>query len=166
MLCYCVPLLLCTTSKNNINSIKYTIMVLFIVLEVVRSNHCCPCNVWTLFCSSLSILLGQGRKKKKKKSVIFQRESSVLLVHGEVAIIHFKNSILQLKHYLSVMGPGILSIAKLKLSITLIKSTALNTHKQAHTFHAHTHTKGQQTFPLCGADVFSLIQKDSQSKNH
>lgn len=52
----------------------------------------------------------------------------MLLVHGKVAIIHFKNSILQLKQYLSVMGIGILSIAKLKLSITLIKGTALNTH--------------------------------------
>lgn len=58
-------------------------------------------------------------------------------MHGEVAVIYFKNSILQLKHYLSVMGPGILSIAKLKLSITLIKSTApkkhTHTHKRRHT---------------------------------
>lgn len=91
--------------------------------------------MWTLFCSSLSILLGQG------VDVIFQLESSVLLVHGAVAMIHFENSILQLKHYLSVMGTGILSIAKLKLSITLIKSTALNTHVQAHTLYTHSYKR-------------------------
>lgn len=103
--------------------------------------------------------LGRGGRK----AVIFQCESSVLLVHGEVAIIHFKNSILQLKHYLSVMGAGILSIAKLKLSITLIKSTAVNT--RAHVY-AHTRTKDHQTFLLCGADFFILTQKDSQSRSH
>lgn len=98
-----------------------------------------------------------GGAREGKKAVIFQSESSVLLVHSKVAIIHFKNSILQLKHYLSVMGTGILSIAKLKLSITLIKSPAMNTH-----IHAHT----QQMFPLCGTDIFILIQKDSQSRSH
>lgn len=84
---------------------------------------------------------------ERKKAVIFQSESSVLLVHGKVAIIHFKNSILQLKQYLSVMGAGILSIAKLKLSITLIKSTALRvcTHTQTHT---------EQMFLLCSTDIF------------
>lgn len=76
--------------------------------------------------------LGRHGGARVESNVIFQLESSVLLVHGAVAMIHFKNSILQLKHYLSVMGTGILSIAKLKLSITLIKSTALN---------AHTHTR-------------------------
>lgn len=86
-----------------------------------------------------------GAEGGKKKAVIFQSESSVLLVHGKVAIIHFKNSILQLKQYLSVMGTGILSISKLKLSITLIKSTALNTR-------THTHT--QEMFPLCNTDIF------------
>lgn len=86
--------------------------------------------------------LGRG----EKRAVIFQRESSELLVHGEVAIIHFKNSISQLKHYLSVMGPGILSIGKLKLSITLIKSTALNTHT-----HTGTHVS-----------MYTLIQKSSK----
>lgn len=62
------------------------------------------------------------------------------------AVIHFKNSILQFKHYLSVMGTGILSIAKLKLSITLIKSTALNTrrHRHRHT-HAYAHADRKRT---------------------
>lgn len=93
-----------------------------------------------------------GEGEKKIKSVIFQLESSVLLVHGEVAIIHFKNSILQLKHYLSVMGPGILSIAKLKLSITLIKSTALNTH--THFVHAHIQKASKRFY--CAALTSSL----------
>lgn len=60
------------------------------------------------------------------------------------AVIHFKNSILQFKHYLSVMGTGILSIAKLKLSITLIKSTALNTRRHRHT-RAYAHADRKRT---------------------
>lgn len=54
------------------------------------------------------------------------------------------------------MGTGILSIAKLKLSITLIKSTALNAHA-----HTESDTKEQQTCLLCAADIFILIQKAS-----
>lgn len=117
-----------------------------------------------------------GRSRQKKSNVIFQLELSVLLVHSAVAMIHFKNSILQLKHYLSVMGTGILSIAKLKLYITLIKSTLnmrvhahTRTHKQRPSLTrtcTHSNTKEQQTFLLCGADLFILNQKDSQSKNH
>lgn len=101
-----------------------------------------------------------GRSRQKKSNVIFQLELSVLLVHSAVAMIHFKNSILQLKHYLSVMGTGILSIAKLKLYITLIKST-LNTH--AHTnrdlrLHVHAHTLTQKNSkPFCCVVLTSLF---------
>lgn len=56
-------------------------------------------------------------------------------MHSEVAIIQFKNSILQLKHYASVIGPGILTIAKWKLSITLIKSAAPKTDTHTHAHH-------------------------------
>lgn len=50
-------------------------------------------------------------------------------MRGAVTMTHSKNSILLLKHCLSVMGTGILNTGKLKLSITLIKSSAL---KQPH----------------------------------
>lgn len=73
--------------------------------------------------------LGTGGEKKNS---YFSKWIICATGAGKVAIIHFKNSILQLKHYLSVMGTGILSIAKLKLSITLIKSPAMNTH--THTY--------------------------------
>lgn len=42
------------------------------------------------------------------------------------------------------MGTGILSIAKLKLSITLIKSTALNTRRHRHT-RAYAHADRKRT---------------------
>jgi hypothetical protein len=53
-------------------------------------------------------------------------------MRAAVARAHFENSILQFKHYLSVMATGILSIAKLKLSITLIKSSGLNSRTHTH----------------------------------
>lgn len=59
--------------------------------------------------------------------VVFQLKLSVPLVHGGVAMIHSRNPILLLKHCRGIMGTGILNMAKLKLSITLIKSTALST---------------------------------------
>lgn len=56
-----------------------------------------------------------------------QRKLSVLPVRGAVTMTHSKNSILLLKHRLSIIGTGILNIGKLKLSITLIKSTSVST---------------------------------------
>lgn len=61
-----------------------------------------------------------------------QHELSVLPVRGAATMTHSKNSILLLKHFVSIMGTGILNIGKLKLSITLIKSTAPK----------HNHTQG------------------------
>lgn len=127
-----------TTSLNNIN---YPPEIYRRVFSLNSSKRLTSSIVVRVTCELFPAAAahpsrsGAGERWRRGEVVIFQRESSALPVHGEVAVIYFKNSILQLKHYLSVMGAGILSIAKLKLSITLIKSTAPKKHTQAH---AHT----------------------------
>ena len=128
-------------------------------LSVIIVNRvmfeCSSAGAYSSLFSQRIMIKKNNKKTRKIHSVVFQYESSVLLVHGPLAMIHSKNSILLLRHCLSVMGPGILNTAKLKLSITLIKSTARrNTHSQTYTW-AHT-DKTRQMSLLCQADVFVL----------
>lgn len=117
-------------TKTTLVGPKYHHHTLLKIVLELHTSHFSLHNVKTPHCNSVSIPIGP-----QTLGLFFSCESSSLPVHSEVAIIQFKNSILQLKHYPSVIGPAILSIAKLKLSITLIKSTAPKTHIHMHTTH-------------------------------
>ena len=83
-------------------------------------------------------------------------------MRAAVAGAHFENSILQFKHYLSVMATGILSIAKLKLSITLIKSSGLNcSHTHALLFHGKC-SKHFFFHAVIDTDIFIVILKKAR----